>query len=112
MHDQRHQKLLSNANAGQPPRRPRRDTGIDLWQRWLDGYHFEVYLMIKLLKLRSRTAEVPISKIYPPKAAGNTKMRPLVDWWHMLGPIFVVGLGLDRPVEKCGGRSLRQESAS
>jgi dolichol-phosphate mannosyltransferase len=72
------------------------DRRIDLDQRWLDGYQLEVYLMMKLLKLGYRTAEVPVSKIYPPKAIGNTKMRPLVDWWHMLAPIFVVGLGLDR----------------
>jgi dolichol-phosphate mannosyltransferase len=72
------------------------DPRIDLDQRWLDGYQLEVYLMMKLLKLGYRTAEVPVSKIYPPKTAGNTKMRPLVDWWHMLAPIFVVGFGLDR----------------
>jgi dolichol-phosphate mannosyltransferase len=72
------------------------DPRIALDRRWLDGYQLEVYLMMKLLKLGYRTAEVPVSKIYPPKAIGNTKMRPLVDWWHMLAPIFVVGLGLDR----------------
>jgi dolichol-phosphate mannosyltransferase len=72
------------------------DRRIDLDRRWLDGYRLEVYLMMKLLKLGYRVAEVPVSKIYPPKQAGNTKMRPVVDWWHMLVPIFIVGLGLDR----------------
>ena len=72
------------------------DPRIDLQQRWLDGYQLEVYLLIKLLKLGYRTTEVPISKIYPSKATGNTKMRPLVDWWHMLSPIIVVGLGIER----------------
>jgi dolichol-phosphate mannosyltransferase len=72
------------------------DPRIDLHQRWLDGYQLEVYLLIKLLKLGYRTAEVPVSKIYPSKAAGNTKMRPLIDWWHMLAPVFIVGLGIDR----------------
>jgi dolichol-phosphate mannosyltransferase len=71
------------------------DPRIDLHQGWLDGYQLEVYLMMKLLKLGYRTAEVPVSKIYPPKTAGNTKMRPFLDWWHMLAPIFVVGLSLD-----------------
>jgi dolichol-phosphate mannosyltransferase len=72
------------------------DPRIDLQQRWLDGYQLEVYLLIKLLKLDYRTTEVPVSKIYPAKAVGNTKMRPLVDWWHMLSPIIVVGLGIER----------------
>jgi len=73
------------------------DPRIDLQQRWLDGYQLEVYLLMKLLRLGYRTAEVPVSKIYPAKAVGNTKMRPLIDWWHMLAPVFVVGLGLERP---------------
>jgi dolichol-phosphate mannosyltransferase len=72
------------------------DPSLDLQQRWLDGYQLEVYLLIKLLKLGYYTTEVPVSKIYPTKATGNTKMRPVVDWWHMLSPIIVVGLGIER----------------
>jgi len=78
------------------------DARIDLGQDWLDGYRLEVYLMMKLLKLGYRTTEVPVSKIYPSKAVGNTKMRPIVDWWNMLTPIFVIGLGIERLVH--GGR--------
>jgi dolichol-phosphate mannosyltransferase len=74
------------------------DPRIDLEQRWLDGYQLEVYLLIKLLKLGYRTTEVPVTKIYPPKASGNTKMRPLIDWWNMLAPIFVIGLRLERVI--------------
>jgi len=80
------------------------DARIDLHQDWLDGYQLEVYLMMKLLKLGYRTIEVPVSKIYPSKAVGNTKMRPLIDWWHMLSPIFVIGLGIERLVQYAGGR--------
>jgi dolichol-phosphate mannosyltransferase len=72
------------------------DQRIDLYQEWLDGYQLEVYLLMKLLKLGYRTTEVPVTKIYPSRAKGNTKMRPFVDWWHMLSPVFTVGLGLDR----------------
>jgi dolichol-phosphate mannosyltransferase len=72
------------------------DRRIYLQQRWLEGYQLEVYLLIKLLKLGYRTTEVPVTKIYPTKATGNTKMRPVVDWWHMLIPIIVVGLGIER----------------
>ena len=80
---------------------------IDLRQDWLDGYQLEVYLLIKLLRLGYRTTEVPVSKIYPVRTAGNTKMRPLVDWWHMLAPIFVVGLGIERLVHAGGSHSAR-----
>jgi dolichol-phosphate mannosyltransferase len=72
------------------------DPRIDLYQKWLNGYQLEVYLLMKLLKLGYRTTEVPVTKIYPHRSKGNTKMRPLVDWWHMLSPVFIVGLGLDR----------------
>lgn len=69
------------------------DQRINLQQSWLDHYELEVYLLMKLLKLRYRCTEVPVSKIYPPRAVGNTKMRPFVDWWRMLRPIFLVGFG-------------------
>jgi dolichol-phosphate mannosyltransferase len=77
------------------------DPRLDLEQPWLNAYQLEVYLLMKLLRLGYRTAEVPVSKIYPPKKVGNTKMRPFVDWWKMISPIFVIGLGLDRVM---GGR--------
>jgi dolichol-phosphate mannosyltransferase len=70
------------------------DPRINLRQTWLDQYELEVYLLIRVLKLGYRTCEVPVSKIYPPRAIGNTKMRPVIDWWKMLRPVFVVGLGL------------------
>ena len=70
------------------------DPRINLAQPWLDQYELEVYLLIRVLKLGYRTCEVPVSNIYPPRAIGNTKMRPVIDWWKMLRPVFVVGLGL------------------
>jgi dolichol-phosphate mannosyltransferase len=78
------------------------DPRIDLDQRWLDGYGLEVYLLMRLLKLGCRAAEATVSKIYPAKTAGNTKMRPIFDWWRMLAPIFVVGLGLERIFRNTG----------
>jgi len=80
---------------------------IDLRQDWLDGYQLEVYLIMKLLKLGYRTAEVPVSKVYPPKAIGNTKMRPLLDWWTMLAPIFVIGLGIESLLHNVGRSGTR-----
>jgi dolichol-phosphate mannosyltransferase len=70
------------------------DPRINLNQSWLDQYELEVYLLIRVLKLGYLTCEVPVSKIYPPRAICNTKMRPVIDWWKMLRPVFVVGLGI------------------
>ncbi len=72
------------------------DPRIRLDQKWLDAYELEVYLLIKLLTLGYKTTEVPCSKIYPPRKIGNTKMRPLVDWWKMLRPIFLMALKIRR----------------
>ena len=72
------------------------DPRIDLHQRWLDGYGLEVYLLWKVLKLGYRHTEVPCTKVYPPRAAGFTKMTPIVGWWSILRPVFWLGLGLRR----------------
>ncbi len=70
------------------------DPKINLHQDWLDAYEMEVYLLMKLFKLGYAATEVPATKIYPPRKIGNTKMRPIVDWWRILRPIFIIGLGL------------------
>jgi len=72
------------------------DKRINLYQSWLEHYELEVYLLMKLLKLNFKTTEAPVSKFYPPKKIGHTKMRPIFDWWKMLRPIFFVGLGLKK----------------
>jgi dolichol-phosphate mannosyltransferase len=73
-----------------------RDERVNLSQAWLDQYELEPYLYLKTIKLGYRTLEVPVTKIYPPKAMGQTKMKPLVGWWSMLRPLVLVGLGLRR----------------
>jgi dolichol-phosphate mannosyltransferase len=72
------------------------DNRINLRQRWLDRYGLEVYLLWKVLKLGYRHTEVPCTKIYPPRSLGYTKMRPIVGWWSILRPVFLLGLGLRR----------------
>jgi dolichol-phosphate mannosyltransferase len=72
------------------------DRRIDLDQAWLAGYGLEVYLLYKVLVCGYRHAEVPCTKIYPPKRMGNTKMRPIVGWWDILRPVFLLGLGIKR----------------
>ncbi|HEY4394711.1 MAG TPA: glycosyltransferase family 2 protein [Polyangia bacterium] len=70
------------------------DPRICLDQSWLDGYELEPYLYWKTIRLGYRTAEVPVTKIYPPKAIGYTKMKPITGWWSMLRPLVLLGLGL------------------
>ena len=69
---------------------------INLDQRWLDGYALEVYLLFQIIRCGLVHREVPCTKIYPPKKIGNTKMRPFIDWWDILKPVFLLGLGIRR----------------
>ena len=70
------------------------DTRIDLSQAWLRQYELEPYLYLRIIQLGYRTAEIPATKIYPPKHLGQTKMKPITDWWSILRPLVYVGLGL------------------
>jgi glycosyltransferase involved in cell wall biosynthesis len=72
------------------------DPRIDLDQPWLDHYELEPYLLFKMIRLGYAVREVPVTKIYPPAALGYTKMRPIIGWWSILRPIFLLGLGLKR----------------
>lgn len=69
-----------------------------LWidQPWLDKYELEPYIMFKAIRLGYRFKEVPVSKIYPPKDLGYTKMKPITGWWSILRPIFLLGLGIKK----------------
>jgi dolichol-phosphate mannosyltransferase len=70
------------------------DRRINIWQEWLNEYELEPYLYYKVIKLGYRTTEVPVTKIYPPKQIGYTKMRPITGWWSILRPLFLLGLGI------------------
>jgi dolichol-phosphate mannosyltransferase len=70
------------------------DPRINLSQAWLRQYELEPYLYLRVIQLGYRTAEVPVTKIYPPKHLGQTKMKPIASWWSILRPLVYVGLGL------------------
>lgn len=70
------------------------DQAINLDQEWLNQYELEPYLLYKILKLNYNFKEVPVTKIYPSKKLGYTKMKPLVGWWSILRPLIFLGLGL------------------
>jgi dolichol-phosphate mannosyltransferase len=65
-----------------------KDKRIDIWQSWLDKYELEPYLYYKLIKLGYKTKEVAVSKKYPPKKLGYTKMKPITGWWSIFRPLF------------------------
>ncbi|MBD3195010.1 MAG: glycosyltransferase [Candidatus Lokiarchaeota archaeon] len=73
-----------------------KDRRIDIWQKWLDKYELEPYLYFKLIRLGYKTKEVPVSKYYPPKEIGYTKMKPIIDWWGIFKPLFSLGFGLKK----------------
>lgn len=81
-------------------RRVLEDPALGLDASWLDEYELEPYLYLRAIRLGYRTLEAPVSKVYPPKHLGQTKMRPITGWWSMLKPLIVVGLRLDGRVSK------------
>ena len=70
------------------------DPRLDLSQTWLRQYELEPYLYLRSIQLGYRTVEVPVTKIYPPKHMGQTKMKPIAGWWSILRPLVYVGFGL------------------
>jgi dolichol-phosphate mannosyltransferase len=73
-----------------------KDRRINIWQSWLNKYELEPYIYYKVIKLGYKTTEVPVSKIYPPKKLGYTKMKSIRDWWSIFKPLFILGFKLKR----------------
>ena len=71
-----------------------RDPRINWHQEWLNKYELEPYLLYQAIKRGYRHREVPVTKIYPPRSQGYTKMRPITGWWSILRPIVLLRLGL------------------
>ena len=70
------------------------DPRLDLTAPWLDEYELEPYLYLRAIRLGYRTVEIPVTKIYPAKKLGQTKMKPITGWWSILRPLVYVGLGI------------------
>ncbi len=67
---------------------------INIDQEWLNQYELEPYMLYKVLKLNMKFKEAPVTKIYPSKKLGYTKMKPFIGWWSILRPLVYLGLGL------------------
>ncbi|MBP9854411.1 MAG: glycosyltransferase family 2 protein [Candidatus Omnitrophica bacterium] len=72
------------------------DTAINMDQSWLDKYELEPYLMFKSIKLGYKFKEATVTKIYPSKKLGYTKMKPIIGWWSILRPLIYLGLGIKK----------------
>lgn len=72
-----------------------KDERINIDQSWLNTYELEPYILFKTIRLGYKFAEAPVSKIYPAKKLGYTKMT-FVGWWNILKPIFYLGLGIKK----------------
>jgi dolichol-phosphate mannosyltransferase len=72
------------------------DKRVNLDQDWLDKYELEPYLLYKLIRLGYGVREAPVTKIYPMRALGYTKMKPITGWWSILRPILLLGFGIKK----------------
>jgi dolichol-phosphate mannosyltransferase len=70
------------------------DPRIRLHQSWLDRYELEYYLHWKAITLRYRVCEAAVTKTYPERRSGYSKIRPVIDWWHMVRPVLLLALHL------------------
>lgn len=70
-----------------------RDPRLDLSPPWLNQYELEPYLYLRVIQLGYRTTEVPVTKVYPPRGLGQTKMKPISGWWSILRPLVYAAFG-------------------
>lgn len=64
------------------------DPRINLNDPWLDRYELEPYLFCKAIRLGYRVQEAAVTKIYPDKKLGYSKMQPIIGWWSILKPVI------------------------
>ena len=72
------------------------DKRINIDQSWLDQYELEPYLLYKALTLGFKCTEAPVTKIYPSRKLGYTKMRPVTGWWSILRPLIYLSCGIKK----------------
>lgn len=69
------------------------DERINIWQDWLNRYELEYYVHYQALTLGYKVKEVPVSKTYPYRHHGGySRIRPLRDWWQIVGPLILLRL--------------------
>lgn len=90
-----HQRVTDSTNGFRAVhRRVLEDPRLDLAASWLDEYELEPYLFVRAIRMGYGVQEVPVTKRYPPRELGQTKMKPITGWWSILRPLVLLGLGL------------------
>ena len=72
------------------------DPRLNLDQEWLETYELEPYILYKAVVLGYRVREAAVTKIYPARQLGYTKMKPIVGWWSILRPLFYLAIGIKK----------------
>jgi glycosyltransferase involved in cell wall biosynthesis len=72
------------------------DPALNIAQPWLDEYDMERYIQFQAIRRGYKYAEVPVTKIYPPRRLGISKMKPITGWWSMVRPIFYLFFKIKR----------------
>ena len=70
------------------------DPRVRIQQPRLDRYELEYYIHWKAIALRYRWCEVPVTKTYPARRHGYSKIRPVRDWWHIIRPMLLLAFRL------------------
>jgi dolichol-phosphate mannosyltransferase len=70
------------------------DRRININQSWLNRYELETYIHYKVITLGYKLCEVPVSKNYLQGVKNYSKIRPFIDWWKMMSPLFYLKLKL------------------
>jgi len=73
-----------------------RDDRINWRQTWLNQYELEQYLHFKVVRLGYKRIEVPVTKIYPSRSRGYTKVKAFTGWWSMIRPLIYLAAGVKR----------------
>ncbi len=73
-----------------------KDKRFNIDQNWLDQYELEPYLLYNTITLGYKFTEAFVTKIYPPKKLGYTKMKPITGWWSIFRPLVFLRLGLKK----------------
>lgn len=66
-------------------------------QSWLDRYEMEYYIHFWACKQDLRIAEVPVTIQYDHLQKRRlSKIRPFIDWWSMIMPLFYLRIGIKK----------------
>lgn len=70
-----------------------KDSRINIFQENIQRYELESYMYYKVIKLNYKFTEIPVTRIYPSRRRGFTKIKPVIGWWYMLRPLVGILLG-------------------